>query len=109
MYMLPHSAPAASAATMPRMAVALPVAADEAMARSVAPQNITAAPPTTDSQRTLPEPRSSQNNSQPQKIPSRLFRFQRGKRDAQADIANGENGERIGDSPQATGQHAPHE
>ena len=77
--MVPHSAPAARAATMPRVAVALVVAEEEATASSVAPQNIVAAPPATESQRTRPEPRSSRKSNQPQKIPNKLFRFQSGK------------------------------
>ena len=75
---MPQSAPAASAARIPRVAVAPPVCAEEAIARRVAPQNITAAPPTTESHCIRRDPRSSWKSSQPQKIPSRLFRFQSG-------------------------------
>src|ERR1041384_6124706 len=79
MYIVPHKAPAASAAIIPRAAVALPLCVDEAVASNVAPPNITAAPTTTESHRMLPELRNSRNSSQPQKIPSKLFRFHKGK------------------------------
>jgi hypothetical protein len=41
----------------------------------------------------------------PQKMPRRLFTFQSGK--AQADVANGKNGEGVGDSPETSGENAP--
>src|SRR5271165_2706917 len=78
MYIVPHSAPAASAATIPFVADAPPACEEDAIASSVAPPNITAAPPTTESHRLPPAPRSSWKSNQPQKIPSKLFKFHRG-------------------------------
>ena len=39
--------------------------------------------------------------------PEQAVRIPQRKRDAQADIANGENGQGIGDRPQTSGEHAP--
>ncbi len=40
-------------------------------------------------------------------MPSRLFVFHRRKGDAEADVADGVNGERVGDGPHASGEHGP--
>src|SRR6266566_4452218 len=55
MYIVPHSTPAASAATTPRAACPLPPAAlADAAASNPAPPNMTMAPPSTPAQRARP-------------------------------------------------------
>src|SRR6266516_602812 len=78
MYIVPHRAPAVSAAAMPRRESPPGARADDATARSVAPANIAAAPPRTPSQRARPASRSSLKSSVPQRMPSRLLAFQSG-------------------------------
>src|SRR2546429_8642648 len=78
MYIVPHSAPAASAAATPRNALPPGAWADDATASSVAPANIAAAPPPTPSQRAPPASRSSLKSSVPHRMPSRLFAFHKG-------------------------------
>src|SRR6266542_4209393 len=63
MYIVPHSTPAASAAATPRRGWPGGACADDATANSVAPPNISAAPPSTPSQRDQPACRSSLKNS----------------------------------------------
>src|ERR1041384_4044764 len=78
MYIVPHNAPAERAAITPRMPVPPGACVDEATASSVAPMNMTAAPPHTPSQRAGPASRSSLKSSVPQRIPNRLFAFHSG-------------------------------
>ena len=52
---------------------------EEVNAKSVAPANIRSAPPITLTQRSRPASRNSLKSANPQKIPNRLFMFQRGK------------------------------
>ncbi len=78
MYIVPHSAPAASAATTPRAPCPPGAPADDATASSVAPANISAAPPRTPRRRRQPLPWSSLKNTAPHRIPSRLFAFHKG-------------------------------
>src|SRR5947209_16041761 len=78
MYIVPHSAPAASAAATPRNALPPGAWADDATASSVAPANIAAAPPHTPSQRAPPASRSSLKSSVPHRMPSRLLAFHKG-------------------------------
>ena len=79
MYIVPHSAPAASAAATPRIASFAGTCATDAAARAVPPANINTAPPRTPSQRRQSAPRSSWKKTTPQKIPSRLLLFHNGK------------------------------
>src|SRR6184192_2894224 len=78
MYIVPHKAPAASAAATPRSALPPGAWADDATASRVAPANIAAAPPHTPSQRAAPASRSSLKSSVPHRMPSRLLAFHRG-------------------------------
>src|SRR5229473_2372535 len=78
MYIVPQSAPAASAAAMPRPGWPPGAWVDDATASSVPPANITAAPPSTPRSRGQPAPRSSLKNTAPQTMPSRLFAFHNG-------------------------------
>ena len=78
MYIVPHSAPAASAAATPRSALPPGAWADDATASSVAPANIAAPPPHTPSQRAAPASRSSLKSSVPHRMPSRLLAFHEG-------------------------------
>src|SRR6266571_3473657 len=107
MYIVPQSAPAASAAATPRAAWPPGAWVDDATASSVAPANIAVAPPSTPSRRARPASRSSLKNTTPHTIPSRLFAFQL-KRDAQADVFDREDGDGVGDGPEASGEHRPH-
>src|SRR6266852_1439004 len=78
MYIVPQSAPAASAAAIPRPGWPPGAWVDDATASSVPPANITAAPPSTPRSRGQPAPRSSLKNTAPQTMPSRLFAFHNG-------------------------------
>src|SRR5438445_705765 len=78
MYIVPHNAPAASAAATPRAGWPAGAWVEEATASKVAPANITTAPPTTPSQRARPASRNSLKNTTPQRMPSRLFAFNSG-------------------------------
>src|SRR6185436_16905769 len=78
MYIVPHSAPAASAAATPRIASFAGTCAAEAAASAVPPANISSAPPMTPNHRRESAPRSSLKKTTPQMIPSRLLLFQRG-------------------------------
>src|SRR5213594_2578949 len=66
MYIVPHNAPAASAAATPRAGWPATAWVEDATARNVAPPNITTAPP------------STLKNTMPQRMPSRLFAFHSG-------------------------------
>src|SRR6266704_1289795 len=78
MYIVPHNAPAASAAATPRAGWPAAAWVEDATARKVAPPNITTAPPSTPSRRARPASRSSLKNTMPQRMPSRLFAFHSG-------------------------------
>src|SRR6266568_1223443 len=78
MYIVPQSAPAASAAATPRAAWPPGAWVDDATASSVAPANIAVAPPSTPSRRARPASRSSLKNTTPHTMPSRLFAFHSG-------------------------------
>src|SRR5438034_6292579 len=78
MYIVPHNAPAASAAATPRAGWPATAWVEDATARKVAPPNITTAPPSTPSRRARPASRSSLKNTMPQRMPSRLFAFHSG-------------------------------
>src|SRR5437762_1147845 len=78
MYIVPHNAPAASAAATPRIASFAGTCAADAAASAVPPANINSAPPSTPSQRRQSAPRSSWKNGTPQRIPSRLLLFHNG-------------------------------
>src|SRR5437879_12817468 len=79
MYIVPHKAPAASAAATPRSALPPDAWADDATASSVEPANIAAAPPHTPSRRAAPASRSSLKSRVPHRMPRRLLAFHRGK------------------------------
>src|SRR3954471_526291 len=79
MYIVPHNAPAISAAATPRIASFAGTWAADAAASTVPPTNISSAPPITPSQRRRSAPRSSPKNRTPQMIPSRLLLFHNGK------------------------------
>src|SRR5689334_5487969 len=79
MYIVPHNTPAESAATTPRAASRDGTWDADAIANTVAPANISSAPPITPNQRRESAPRSSLKNTIPQMIPSRLLLFHSGK------------------------------
>src|SRR5262249_25843866 len=79
MYIVPHRTPAQSAAMTPRFHWLKPLWVEDALANKAAPANIRVAPPSTLSQRIALASRSSSKRRYPQKIPSRLFVFHKGK------------------------------
>src|SRR5260370_36925233 len=79
MYIVPQRIPAPSAAQTPRRECDAGAAVEEATASKAAPAHITSAPPNTPDQRRQPAWRSSLKKRKPQRIPRRLFEFQKGK------------------------------
>src|ERR1700730_8152504 len=77
-YIVPHSTPAPRAAAIPRVAAWAEIWLADARANNKPPKNISAAPPHTAVQRLQPAPFNSSKNSTPQRIPMRVFVFQRG-------------------------------
>ena len=105
--MVPHSTPAANAAMMPRNACSGVVCAEEAYANNVAPTNIRTAPP----EHAKPTTRAGvaqfvEQRDTPQNADEAVHVPQR-KRDAKADVTNGEDGQRVGDRPQTSRKHGP--
>jgi hypothetical protein len=49
-------------------------------------------------------PLSSPKSRRPQRMPTRELVFQKGKGDGEADVANGEDGEGVGDGPEHAGE-----
>ena len=77
------------------------------MARRVAPANMRIAPPRTVSQRNFPASRSSLKRSVAPEDAEETVDVPEREGDAEADVANGEDGERVGDGPEAACEDAP--
>src|SRR6516164_3918310 len=81
MYIVPNIRPAPTAAAIPATARGGDEEAswDDAYPRRTAPNRMALAPPTTFAQLAGPAPRSSRKKNQPQKTPTKLFTFHKGK------------------------------
>ena len=107
MYIVPHSAPAPSAAMTPRAAEPCAASWVEASARSVAPTHMAMVPPmhagalaAGGAAQLAEEERAPEDAEEAVRVPER-------EGDAQADVADGVDGERVGDGPEAAGENGP--